>query len=74
MYEDVKMTAGPGARFVQQTGAGGPKAFDGGVEIGYTQGDVVQAGAALFEKSGDGGIGWCGDGVPHQRGLDQART
>ena len=34
MYKDVKMPAGPGTRFVQQTGAGGPQVSVGDVVAG----------------------------------------
>ena len=57
MHKHVDVAAGAGAWVVQEAGPRGPQLFDGGVEIGYSQGDVVETGAALLEEIGDGGIG-----------------
>jgi len=57
MDKHVKMAAGARSRFVQQARARCAEALDGGGEVRDFQGDVVQAGTVLFEKSRDGGIG-----------------
>src|SRR5438046_3098354 len=51
------MSSGPLARLVQQPGARRPKTLDGGREVRNLERHVVQAGAALLEEFGDGGIG-----------------
>ena len=59
MYEDVSMAACAGEGLVEQARAGFAQAREGAVEIGHSQRNVVQAGAALFEELRDGRIG-CG--------------
>jgi hypothetical protein len=40
-------------RFVQQARSGGAQALDRGREVGDAQGNVMQAGAALLEETGN---------------------
>ena len=57
MDENVEVAAGASAWLVQQARASGGEPLDGRREVIHEQGNVMQALAALFEESADGGIG-----------------